>query len=85
MKLCREHAKECRVRGTCVWCAFEAHLSSVHASSSSARSCVRPTQMVKALRVVAPHMRPGRQEDAHEYLVKLVDGKKRYAYIRALE
>lgn len=41
---------------------------------ASPRSVVTPKTIVINLRSIAKHFRPGRQEDAHEFMRYLVDG-----------
>jgi ubiquitin C-terminal hydrolase len=47
----------------------------VHSSSSSSgSSAVSPSSLVRNIRAIGRQFRPGRQEDAHEFLRQLVDG-----------
>ncbi|KAJ1729084.1 hypothetical protein LPJ61_003697, partial [Coemansia biformis] len=69
--LAREHSAGCRAGDSCMLCKFEAHV--VRALSKREGAAVSPKAIVGRLRLVARHMRVGRQEDAHEFLRLLID------------
>ncbi|KAJ2610849.1 hypothetical protein H4S08_003432 [Coemansia sp. RSA 1365] len=73
--LTREHSAGCRVGESCMLCRFEAHV--VRALSKREGSSISPKAIVGRLKIVAKHMRVGRQEDAHEFLRLLVDAFQR--------
>ncbi|PIA19011.1 cysteine proteinase, partial [Coemansia reversa NRRL 1564] len=73
--LTREHSAGCRVGESCMLCRFEAHV--VRALSKREGSSISPKAIVGRLKLVAKHMRVGRQEDAHEFLRLLVDAFQR--------
>ena len=68
----RAHSRQCTRKGFCTYCALEAHVCEVH-DSEKPRSLVEPRALVSHVRAVGRHFRAGRQEDAHEYFVCLVD------------
>mgnify|MGYP002142120631 CR=1 FL=1 len=74
----REHSKRCsadvKAGDFCGFCVlerqFHQHLDAIksHASNS-----VRPHELVARIKSIAKHFRPGRQEDAHEFLRYLLE------------
>ncbi|KAJ2337977.1 hypothetical protein GGF43_006985, partial [Coemansia sp. RSA 2618] len=64
--LAREHSDSCRAGDNCVLCKFEAHVG--RALSKRESASISPKAIVGRLKLVAKHMRIGRQEDAHEFL-----------------
>jgi ubiquitin carboxyl-terminal hydrolase 36/42 len=69
------HSPNCRACGFCVYCTLEKHINSVfyngfHRGSGS----VAPYPFVKNLKAISPSLRPGRQEDAHEFLRFVISG-----------
>ncbi|KAJ2771366.1 hypothetical protein IWQ57_002245 [Coemansia nantahalensis] len=73
--LSREHSAGCRAGDNCMLCKFEMHV--VRALSKRDGTPISPKSIVGRLRLVAKHMRVGRQEDAHEFLRLLVDAFQR--------
>ncbi|KAJ1897877.1 hypothetical protein LPJ66_003108 [Kickxella alabastrina] len=73
--LMREHSASCRVGDNCILCKFEAHV--VRALSKRESSSIAPKPIVGRLKLVAKHMRVGRQEDSHEFLRLLVEAFQR--------
>ncbi|KAJ6362101.1 hypothetical protein OIU78_002495 [Salix suchowensis] len=60
----------CHVAGFCALCAIQKHVS--RALQSSGRSLV-PKDLVSNLRCISQNFRNARQEDAHEYMVNLLE------------
>ncbi|KAJ2685917.1 hypothetical protein GGH99_003624 [Coemansia sp. RSA 1285] len=73
--LSREHSNSCRVGDNCILCRFEGHVT--RALSKREGSSISPKSIVGRLKIVAKHMRVGRQEDAHEFLRLLVESFQR--------
>ncbi|KAI8322346.1 cysteine proteinase [Martensiomyces pterosporus] len=73
--LTREHSNSCRAGDNCMLCKFESHV--VRALSKRESSSISPKPIVARLKLVAKHMRIGRQEDAHEFLRLLIDSFQR--------
>ncbi|KAJ2822924.1 hypothetical protein FBU31_004446, partial [Coemansia sp. 'formosensis'] len=73
--LSREHSSSCRAGDNCILCKFESHVG--RALSKRENSSISPKSIVGRLKLVAKHMRIGRQEDAHEFLRLLVDAFQR--------
>mmetsp|Transcript_44398 Transcript_44398/g.172551 ORF Transcript_44398/g.172551 Transcript_44398/m.172551 type:complete len:729 (-) Transcript_44398:654-2840(-) len=61
------------VGGFCSFCAFEDLYPQVHNSSRDKR-VVTPTSFVQNQRVICRTFKPGRQEDAHEFVRHVLDG-----------
>ena len=57
--------------GFCVYCELEAHVCTV--LDPKAPRTVAPRTLARRLRSVSRAFRPGRQEDAHEYLLGLLE------------
>eukprot|EP01116_Phalansterium_solitarium_P013976 TRINITY_DN31453_c0_g1_i1.p1 TRINITY_DN31453_c0_g1~~TRINITY_DN31453_c0_g1_i1.p1 ORF type:complete len:920 (+),score=284.56 TRINITY_DN31453_c0_g1_i1:25-2784(+) len=66
----REHTKTCRRSDFCVFCTLERHVNT--ALGASGRS-VSPKDIVRNLRSISKQLKPGRQEDAHEFLRFVID------------
>ncbi|KAJ2838943.1 hypothetical protein J3B01_001016 [Coemansia erecta] len=73
--LARVHSDSCRAGDNCMLCKFEAHVG--RALSKRESASISPKSIVGRLKMVAKHMRIGRQEDAHEFLRLLVDAFQR--------
>ncbi|KAJ2854379.1 hypothetical protein J3B02_002704 [Coemansia erecta] len=73
--LTREHSASCRAGDNCLLCRFEAHV--VRALSKREGSSLSPKSIVGRLKLVAKHMRVGRQEDSHELLRLLIESFQR--------
>ncbi|KAJ2695871.1 hypothetical protein FB645_006351 [Coemansia sp. IMI 203386] len=73
--LTREHSASCRAGDNCLLCRFEAHV--VRALSKRESSSLSPKSIVGRLKLVAKHMRVGRQEDSHEFLRLLIESFQR--------
>ncbi|ORX71366.1 cysteine proteinase, partial [Linderina pennispora] len=73
--MAHEHSGSCRMGDSCILCRFEAQVT--HALAKRSGSAVSPKPIVGRLKLVAKHMRIGRQEDAHEFLRLLVDSFQR--------
>ncbi|KAK9726244.1 hypothetical protein RND81_05G201500 [Saponaria officinalis] len=65
-----KHQTTCRVAGFCALCAIQKHVS--RALQSSGRS-LAPKDLVSHLRCVSRNFRNARQEDAHEYMIHLLE------------
>ncbi|XP_078443190.1 ubiquitin carboxyl-terminal hydrolase 23-like [Wolffia australiana] len=64
------HKMSCRNAGFCAFCALQSHV--VDALQSTGK-ILRPYHLVKNLRCVSRNFRNARQEDAHEYMINLLE------------
>ncbi|XP_059077381.1 uncharacterized protein LOC131058557 isoform X2 [Cryptomeria japonica] len=64
------HKLTCRVAGFCAMCAVQDHVITATGSSGKILS---PTSLVKNLRCISRNFRISRQEDAHEYMMNLME------------
>jgi ubiquitin C-terminal hydrolase len=70
-----------RGKEICILCEFVEFAKQIHRQSNQAsRSSIVPQGMVARLKQVARHFRPGRQEDAHEYLRFLLESLNKCLY-----
>lgn len=74
----RVHSRTCRRSGWCAYCEFESHVRAALAEGQKARA-IAPRGLATHLRSVARHFRPGRQEDAHEFFICLVEAMQNAA------
>ncbi|GAV83112.1 UCH domain-containing protein [Cephalotus follicularis] len=65
-----KHKNSCHVAGFCALCAIQTHVS--RALQSTGRS-LAPKDLVSNLRCISRNFRNARQEDAHEYMVNLLE------------
>ncbi|PSS13940.1 Ubiquitin carboxyl-terminal hydrolase [Actinidia chinensis var. chinensis] len=65
-----KHRNSCRTAGFCALCAIQKHVS--HALQLTGRS-LAPKDLVSNLRCISRSFRNARQEDAHEYMVNLLE------------
>ncbi|XP_041998545.1 ubiquitin carboxyl-terminal hydrolase 23-like isoform X1 [Salvia splendens] len=65
-----KHQNSCRTAGFCALCAIQKHVS--RALQSSGR-ILEPKDLVSHLRCISRSFRNARQEDAHEYMVNLLE------------
>ncbi|XP_022754516.1 ubiquitin carboxyl-terminal hydrolase 23-like isoform X2 [Durio zibethinus] len=65
-----KHQNSCRVAGFCALCAIQKHVS--RALQSTGR-ILAPNDLVSNLRCISRNFRNSRQEDAHEYMVNLLE------------
>jgi ubiquitin C-terminal hydrolase len=82
--LARAHSKRCTRPGFCTYCELEGHVRAAHDRNSAPRS-IAPRVLVRHVRSVAKHFRPGRQEDAHEYFICLLEAMQAAALRAALK
>ncbi|KAJ2648082.1 hypothetical protein IWW40_004170 [Coemansia sp. RSA 1250] len=73
--LTREHSDSCRAGDNCMLCKFESHVGRTLSKRES--TSVSPKAIVGRLKLVAKHMRIGRQEDAHEFLRLFIEAFQR--------
>ncbi|KAJ0261490.1 Ubiquitin carboxyl-terminal hydrolase 23 [Hirschfeldia incana] len=64
------HEKRCRVAGFCALCAMQKHVRDALQASGKILS---PKYLVSNLRCVSRNFRNCRQEDAHEYMINLLE------------
>lgn len=64
------HRAMCRVAGFCAMCALQDHIMIALDSSGKILS---PTTLVRNLRCISRNFRISRQEDAHEYMMNLME------------
>ncbi|CAA0819979.1 Ubiquitin carboxyl-terminal hydrolase 23 [Striga hermonthica] len=69
-----KHQISCRTSGFCALCAIQKHVS--RALQSTGR-IVEPKDLVSNLRCISRNFRIARQEDAHEYMVNLLESMHR--------
>ncbi|KAL7134528.1 hypothetical protein ABFS83_11G032100 [Erythranthe nasuta] len=65
-----KHQNNCRTAGFCALCAIQKHVS--RALQSTGR-ILEPKDLVSNLRCISRNFRNARQEDAHEYMVNLLE------------
>ncbi|XP_042446231.1 uncharacterized protein LOC122031170 isoform X1 [Zingiber officinale] len=65
-----KHKSSCHTAGFCAMCALQNHVNTALQSSGK---IVSPSHLVKNLRCVSRSFRNLRQEDAHEYMVNLLE------------
>ncbi|XWS26262.1 hypothetical protein CRYUN_Cryun26dG0016400 [Craigia yunnanensis] len=65
-----KHQNSCRIAGFCALCAIQKHVS--RALQSTGR-ILAPNDLVSNLRCISRNFRNSRQEDAHEYMVNLLE------------
>ena len=74
----RNHSKQCRSVAYCALCEMERFAGMMLQEKQGQQHQARfPKAFVNGLRVIAKHMKVGRQEDAHEYLCHLLDAMER--------
>lgn len=54
----------------CAYCALEKHIRQV---LETPKGVIHPSSIVQNLKQISKSLRPGRQEDSHEFLLRLVD------------
>ncbi|KAL1817711.1 ubiquitin carboxyl-terminal hydrolase 23 isoform X1 [Daucus carota subsp. sativus] len=64
------HQLSCRTAGFCALCAIQKHVSSARQSTGR---ILAPKEIVSNLRCISRNFRNSRQEDAHEYMVNLLE------------
>lgn len=64
------HKATCRVAGFCAMCALQDH---VMIALDSSGKILSPTTLVRNLRCISRNFRISRQEDAHEYMMNLME------------
>ncbi|ERN18690.1 ubiquitin carboxyl-terminal hydrolase 23 isoform X2 [Amborella trichopoda] len=65
-----KHKSSCHMAGFCAMCAIQNHVMSALRSSGKILS---PNHLVRNLRCISRNFRNSRQEDAHEYMVNLME------------
>ncbi|XP_020110407.1 ubiquitin carboxyl-terminal hydrolase 23-like [Ananas comosus] len=65
-----KHKSSCRTAGFCAMCALQNHV--MHALQSTGK-ILSPSHLVKNLRCISRNFRNFRQEDAHEYMINLLE------------
>ncbi|MED6131773.1 Ubiquitin carboxyl-terminal hydrolase 23 [Stylosanthes scabra] len=69
-----KHKSSCHVAGFCALCAIQNHVSrALHASGRT----LSPEDLVGNLRCISRNFQNARQEDAHEYMVNLLESMHR--------
>ncbi|KAJ3377786.1 Ubiquitin carboxyl-terminal hydrolase 36 [Lobulomyces angularis] len=66
------HSTTCRTRANCLLCDFESLVKKCLGNHSSTKH-LSPVIIVRKLKLIAKHMRIGRQEDSHEFLRYFID------------
>ncbi|PKK17287.1 ubiquitin specific peptidase 36 [Columba livia] len=72
--LSKEHSRTCHQSGFCMMCVMQNHVTQAFANSGNA---IKPVSFVRNLKRIAPHIRFGRQEDAHEFLRFTIDAMQK--------
>ncbi len=67
-----QHSSTCQMNN-CVFCTVEDHAKKAFPSHGSRRGQAFAPAIAKHLKLVGKRFRPGRQEDAHEFLILLLD------------
>lgn len=67
------HSADCRLEH-CMWCLFE---KQVVACLNASGKCIPPLHLVNNMHQISRHLRIGRQEDAHEFLIALMESLQR--------
>ncbi|CAA6661668.1 unnamed protein product [Spirodela intermedia] len=65
-----KHKSSCRTSGFCAMCALQNHVMDALQSTGK---ILRPFHLVKNLKCILKNFRYARQEDAHEYMVNLLE------------
>ncbi|KAJ6827686.1 ubiquitin carboxyl-terminal hydrolase 36 [Iris pallida] len=65
-----KHKSSCRTAGFCAMCALQNHVMNALQSTGK---ILAPSHLVKNLRCISRTFRNSRQEDAHEYMVNLLE------------
>ncbi|KAM3269998.1 ubiquitin carboxyl-terminal hydrolase 23 [Capsicum chacoense] len=65
-----KHQSSCRMAGFCVLCAIQKHVSRALQATGK---ILAPKDLVSNLRCISRNFRNARQEDAHEYMVNLLE------------
>ncbi|XP_068658973.1 ubiquitin carboxyl-terminal hydrolase 23-like [Aristolochia californica] len=65
-----KHKSSCHTAGFCAMCAIQNHVKNALQSTGKILS---PSHLVKNLRCISRNFRNSRQEDAHEYMVNLLE------------
>ncbi|MQM20075.1 hypothetical protein Taro_053089, partial [Colocasia esculenta] len=65
-----KHKSSCRAAGFCALCALQSHVMDALQSTGK---ILRPFNLVKNLRCISRNFRNSRQEDAHEYMINLLE------------
>ncbi|KAJ1979189.1 hypothetical protein H4R34_002923 [Dimargaris verticillata] len=69
--LAQGHTTGCRTSGFCMLCELERHIT--RCFDTGQKSAICPKLIVSRLKLIAKHMRLGRQEDSHEFLRYVID------------
>ncbi|XP_065504921.1 ubiquitin carboxyl-terminal hydrolase 36-like [Caloenas nicobarica] len=72
--LSKEHGRTCHQSGFCMMCVMQNHVTQAFTNSGSV---IKPVSFVRDLKKIAPHIRFGRQEDAHEFLRFTIDAMQK--------
>ncbi|XP_078692851.1 uncharacterized protein LOC144922708 [Branchiostoma floridae x Branchiostoma belcheri] len=73
--LMSEHQQSCRVSDWCMMCELGRHLHRVFNNSNT--HSIRPMTIINRLKSIAKTMQFGRQEDAHEFFMNVVNAMQR--------
>jgi len=66
-----EHKKKCNPRGLCLMCEFHCLID---LSKANKLGALTPKNILNNLKFISKNIKIGRQEDAHEFLLYLLDG-----------
>jgi ubiquitin C-terminal hydrolase len=65
----QDHMKQCKIKGICYIC----ELGRLINFSNQGRNSITPSNITQNIKGISPHLRVGRQEDAHEFLIYFLD------------
>ncbi|NXT01996.1 UBP36 hydrolase, partial [Jacana jacana] len=63
--LSKDHTRHCHHGGFCMMCIMQNHIIQAFGNSGNV---IKPISFIRDLKKIAPHIRFGNQEDAHEFL-----------------
>ncbi|KAG2187322.1 hypothetical protein INT44_005008 [Umbelopsis vinacea] len=77
--LSEQHGRSCKFHDFCVLCALEQHVKQAleRVPDNTVDNSISPTKLVGKIRAIASTLKPGRQEDAHEFLRHLLQAAQK--------
>ena len=70
-----QHSKNCKLsqKDLCMLCKFEISIKQTFNSMDKGNSSFTPSSIIQSIKSISKHLRIGRQEDSHEFLIKLLE------------